>query len=1290
MIVAGLAVWLAGAAVAAEPEGPVSIVYDQFGVPTIIAQSEHDAVFVQGYLHAKDRFFQMDVQRRAFSGTLAELVGPDALPQDVQLRTFGLRRAAERSLLVQTPEVVAWLQAYSDGVNAYLQNPAEPLPIEYGALEIDRAGIPPWTPMDSLTTAKGLAFQLSFDLSDIDRTIALQTFLALCPSLVCNAVQLVQSDLYRTAPFEAVASIPPSPPPSDGDDSPPDPPEGETLPAYLSDPNFEALIKGYRDTIAEIPILQQALEGNSSPEGSNWWLTSGALSESGSPMIANDPHLSLSTPATFYEAHLNVAGGINVTGTNFPGVPGVVLGCNDVICWGASVNSQDVTDLYQEVLLALGPDPFAPTHTFRADGPPEPLQFIPQTYFFNVIGDFVLNNKVNAGLGPTEGGLTIIVPRRNNGPIITSPSFNPATGTFTAISLHYVGWSATQELETFRRFARATTMQEFKDALQFFDFGSQNWAYADIYGNIAYYTSGEVPIREDLQTLLFPAGFITPGIVRDGTHTNPHDWLPLANPQPNQALGTEILPFNEMPQTENPAEGYILNANNDPIGTTFGNVSWLGFRPGFNGRLYLSSGYANGYRMGRIQRLFDDILASGGKLSPAESIAVQGNTQLLDAEILAPYLLDAYANATAPGAAPELTAIVADSRVGDAIGRLAAWDFSAPTGINQGFDFGDNPLAPGPPSAAEIDASVAATIYAAWRGQVVQRVIDGTLSSLTGVCTGDFATLCSTQNDKCSVTGPGGFCFPVDIGLADPDGGVAPGSDQAMTFLRKLLDTYPVNGGTGSGLINFFFIPGVFDQDVARDIILLESLLAGLDLLASDEFAPAFDHSANLDDYRWGKLHRIVLAHPLGPALSIPPAGSPLNLSPDLAGFAVDGGMGSVDAASHGARADGLDEFMFGSGPARRTIATMMPTGPEVLQIIPGGQSGLPGHPQQFDQGPLWLVNAYKPLPVSLDDVNALGVETRTLGCGPDNGNSCLIAPQISCNAPTVSADAGTCTAAIACDAIASCVDPEGNAVTLTCDPAGPYGLGTTNVSITCSDSQDTTVTTCQAMVVDSTPPSISVDVTPDELWPPNHRMVNVGATVTAADTCGPTSVVLESVASDEPDNGTGIGDGDTDNDIQHADTGTEDYSFKLRAERAGTGDGRVYTITYTATDGSGNQASGNALVNVPHADEPLLLSLDAVAGGALLSWTSEVQTGLPFNVIRTNLADLQELETGYHLGNATCIESASLDQTTVGFEDPAVPAPGEVFTYMVEYDDGGYGTPSAAKPRVVDSGGCQ
>lgn len=157
--------------------------------------------------------------------------------------------------------------------------------------------------------------------------------------------------------------------------------------------------------------------------------------------------------------------------------------------------------------------------------------------------------------------------------------------------------------------------------------------------------------------------------------------------------------------------------------------------------------------------------------------------------------------------------------------------------------------------------------------------------------------------------------------------------------------------------------------------------------------------------------------------------------------------------------------------------------------------------------------------------------------------------------------------------------------VDITSDELAIYPLGDTTVTFTATDDSGNSVSKSMVVhVVDTTPPEISVTVSPDTLWPSNHKMVDITATVLVSDICdaAPT-VVLTSVTSDEPDDAIGNGDGKTVNDIQEAGIDTEDYEFKLRAERAGEGDGRIYTIVYTATDASGNSASASATVVVPH-----------------------------------------------------------------------------------------------------------
>ena len=157
-------------------ERPVKVLRDTFGVPHVFAKSDHDAYFLVGWLHAQDRLFQMDSTRRQASGTLAELLGSGALASDVQLRTLGLRRAAARSQAAITPEAKAVLEAYAQGVNAWIA--ANPLPSEYTALELTKANVPAWTALDSLAVIKLLAFGLSFDDGDIGRTQRLGTYQA--------------------------------------------------------------------------------------------------------------------------------------------------------------------------------------------------------------------------------------------------------------------------------------------------------------------------------------------------------------------------------------------------------------------------------------------------------------------------------------------------------------------------------------------------------------------------------------------------------------------------------------------------------------------------------------------------------------------------------------------------------------------------------------------------------------------------------------------------------------------------------------------------------------------------------------------------------------------------------------------------------------------------------------------------------------------------------------------------------------------------------------------------------
>jgi penicillin amidase len=286
---------------------PVEVIRDRWGVPHIFARNERDLFLAQGWVHAQDRFWQMEFNRRVASGQLASTLGAPLVDTDRLLRTYGLRRAAERDLQRLDPDTRLLLQAYADGVNRWLESRRNEggLPVEMTLLGIDPA---PWSPVDSLAWIRLMGLNLSLN----------------------QGLEPVRARLAAKLGPQAAAQLLPGYP--------------EDAPVIISEPNPEGEPAASRQLSALLPA------GGVPPFwGSNNWMVHGSRTATGRPLFANDTHLGLGLPSIWYANGLH-GGRFDAAGFSFAGMPFVVLGHNRRIAWGITNLCADVQDLYRETL----------------------------------------------------------------------------------------------------------------------------------------------------------------------------------------------------------------------------------------------------------------------------------------------------------------------------------------------------------------------------------------------------------------------------------------------------------------------------------------------------------------------------------------------------------------------------------------------------------------------------------------------------------------------------------------------------------------------------------------------------------------------------------------------------------------------------------------------------------------------------------------------------------------------------------------------------------------------------
>ncbi len=564
-------------------DGKVSVLRDDAGIPTLEADSAHDLFLAQGFVHAQDRFWEMDFRRHVTSGRLSELFGETQVGTDTFVRTLGWRAVAEEEVKMLDEETLGWYQSYADGVNAYLdQRDGTDLSLEYAVLGLQNPGYEPeeWTPADSVAWLKAMAWDLRSNLEDeIDRALLASE---LTPE---QLAQVYPPYPYNQNPTIISAAVPAPAPASAGWSTP--------LPAVsdgtLDIDTVDSLIQ-LRGILTKMPVL---LGRAGSDIGSNSWVVSGQHTESGMPLLANDPHLGPALPSVWYQMGLRCSTvseecPFDVAGFSFSGMPGIIIGHNDRIAWGFTNLGPDVADLYLEKVSG---------DTVELDGVAEPLTIREETVRV-AGGDDVPIRIRSTSHGPLVTGIS--------GEFESIASDYPATAELPAgsyeLSLQWTALTAGRTPGAIFAVNRATDWDSFREGAKLFEVPSQNLVYADVDGNIGYQAPGLIPIRRS----------------GDGT-----------TPQPGWTTSTGwsgYLPFDSLPTLFNPDAGYIVTANNAVIGS--------------GSPTLITRDWDAGYRAARIVERIEEGIESGAGFTVDDMSSIQADNANAIAERMAPYLAD--------------------------------------------------------------------------------------------------------------------------------------------------------------------------------------------------------------------------------------------------------------------------------------------------------------------------------------------------------------------------------------------------------------------------------------------------------------------------------------------------------------------------------------------------------------------------------------------------------------------------------------------------------------------------
>ncbi|MFN2452871.1 MAG: penicillin acylase family protein [Pyrinomonadaceae bacterium] len=482
---------------------PVTVRRDERGIPYIEAANEADLYFAQGYVTANDRLWQMDLLRRTARGELSEIFGKATLEEDKRRRIYGFASLSETLAAQSSAPVRAALEAYARGVNAFIATlDDKSLPAEFRILQYKPRQ---WRPADSMVLGKILAESLSttWDV-DVARAafsnIPEARFKELVPETSTLDVVVVGSDSVN----KKAASLP----------SP-----------KISSDHFVSHTETFQTLALARDVARRSLErlGLFAEDlaASNNWVVNGKHTASGKPLLANDPHLAASAPSIWYLTELS-APNLHVAGVTMPGTPGILLGHNAAIAWGATNLAPDVQDVYLEKFDKENPRRYMTPAGWRdAEVRHEEI-------------------KVRKGFADaTTETVPFDVTVTRHGPIILEKNGARYALRWTMLD------PRSREFESFFAINRARNWNDFRAALKDYPGPTQNFIYADTLGHIGYYGAGRIPLR------------------KTGDGSLPYDGATDAGEW------TGFIPFDDLPHVYDPPSGIIVTANNRIVGRNY-------------------------------------------------------------------------------------------------------------------------------------------------------------------------------------------------------------------------------------------------------------------------------------------------------------------------------------------------------------------------------------------------------------------------------------------------------------------------------------------------------------------------------------------------------------------------------------------------------------------------------------------------------------------------------------------------------------------------------------------------